>query len=73
MNKTTIYDVLLGYIETEKLLRKRLKELDTEIKQQENPALRKDLYNLRCIYERELYEVLCVISEIKDYIKVINK
>lgn len=73
MIETTIQDVLSGYINTKKLLRKRLKELDTEIKHQKNSALRKDLYHLRCIYEKELYEVLCVISEIQDYIKVTNK
>ena len=73
MNKTTINDVLLGYIDTKRLLRKRLQEIDTEIKQQKDSLVRKDMYRLRCIYEQELYEVLCVISEIQYYIKVTNK
>ena len=73
MIKTTINEVLLGYIDTKRLLRKRLQEIDTEIKQQKDSLARKDMYRLRCIYEKELYEVLCVISEIQDYIKVTNK
>lgn len=65
-------ELLKSYEQAEVYLRRKLKETDRLLKY-ENRFSDSDNIRLRCIYERELYEVLCVIAEIKSYLKETSK
>lgn len=66
-------ELLTQYQKAEKYLRCRLKECDKNIKMHINFIDGNDVIRMRCIYERELYEVLIIINDIKSYIKETNK
>lgn len=67
-------NLLNTYKKAKKNLEIRINEIDTDInKSRLNKSKQKELINLRAIYEKELYEVMCVIVEIEDYIKEVTK
>lgn len=67
-------NLLNTYIRAKKNLEIRIDEIDTDIKKNRfNKSKQKELTNMRAIYEKELYEVMCIINEIEDYIKEVTK
>lgn len=67
-------NLLNTYKRAKKNIDIRIDEIDTDIKKNRlDKSKQNELFHMRAIYEKELYEVMCVIIEIEDYIKEVTK